>query len=278
MSLDARLRQGLIATADSFDINADLDLINIRAAARVRERRHVFIAAFAGAAAAAFLFVAGPRIADTILGLEIYQPVPPAEDRIQQEESERNFDPDDVRKADRRADRRQRAIESGRRPFAFGGRPGSAPSRSGSTGPGEDQADEVDDPGTKHQSRPPRERTMSQDYQAAGLDAASQYNCPSDLGSDVGCVEFMARSYERFLSLTVSDTSDNQVAVVVGIDANNNGKIEDNFEICGSTDGFVRIPAGARIEIQLFADNDSCGQGNGPTRGRVVATFTDRLE
>lgn len=286
MSLDARLRQGFIATADSFNINAELELINIKAAARGRERRHVMIAAFAGAAAAALLLVAGPRIADIVLGLEIYKPTPPAvpdnREESQEEEETPEFDPEDVREADRRSERRQDQVESGLRPSAagvasrpFGGT--TSGSRSGGGAPATGGSQPVPT-GTKSHIEEPRDRSASKDYQAAGIDAAGQYNCPSDTGEDVGCVEFQARDYERYLSLNVSDGSGNAVAIVVGIDANRNGKIEDNFEICGSTDGFVKIPAGARIEIQLFADNESCGPGNGPTRGTVTATFSDRLE
>lgn len=283
MSLDARLRQGFIATADSFNINAELELINIKAATRGRERRHVLIAAFAGAAAAALLLVAGPRIADMVLGLEIHNPIPPAvpDERDGEEQERPEFDPDDVRKADRLADRRQSQVESGLRPSGAGAasRPSGGTASGSTSEPASGaQPGPAPDP-TRNHIDEPRDRSASQEYTAAGLDAADGgYNCPSDPDPDIGCVEFQARDYERYLSLNVSDASGNDVAVVVGIDANRNGKIEDNFEICGSTDGFVEIPAGARIEIQLFADNDSCGAGNSPTRGTVTATFSDRLE
>ena len=282
MSLDARLRQGFIATAEAFDINAELELINVQAAARVRERRHVLVAAFAGAAAAALLLVAGPRVADLVLGIEIPKPFNPAvpdnsEDEVAEEEVKTpRFDPEDVRKAEELAERRQQQVESRRRPVAIAG----APTR---VGPIEDVRTRESGPSAvsqgeipRHQPADPRYRSVSQDYQAAGIDADGVYNCPSDPGNDLGCVEFQARSYERYLSLNIRDEVSSGVAAVVGIDANRNGKIDDNFEICGATDGFVRIPAGARIEIQLFTDNDACGAGNSPTRGRVVAIFSDR--
>ncbi|HWC13275.1 MAG TPA: hypothetical protein VG929_01615 [Actinomycetota bacterium] len=290
MSLDARLRQGFIATADAFDINAELELINVQAAARLRERRHVFIAAFAGAAAAALMLLAGPRVADIILGIEIQKPFDPAvpdngnDEDVEEDVVKPEFDPEDVRRANELAERRQQQVETGRRPVAIGGAPAPA-SGSGSrpAGGGEGTGAQQPAPGpgpTRHHIDQPRDRSASQEYRA-GIDTTSQYagyDCPSDSGPDAGCVEFQARSYERYLSLNISDASGNAVAAVVGIDANRNGKIEDNFEICGSTDGFVEIPAGARIEIQLFADNDSCGPEGAPTRGTVTATFSDRLE
>lgn len=285
MSLEGRLKQGLTAIADNIDVDYELGLVRVQAVARQRERRNVMIAALAGAAAAALLLIAGPRLADTVLGLEIRKPFQPAVPDREQDGTERDdkapeLDPDDVRNAERIGRQRDLQADAGLRPTAAGGFNRLGGSRSGSQSSGDRSTGGNPAPvggPTRNHIDEPRDRTTSGNYQAAGVDAAAQYNCPSDPGDDVGCVEFVAKDYERYLSLNVSDTSGKAVAVVVGIDANRNGKVEDNFEICGSTDGFVEIPAGARIEIQLFADNESCGTGNGPTRGSVTATFSDRL-
>lgn len=280
MSLDARLKQGLANLADPIDVDYELGLVRVTAVARQRERRNVMIAAFAGAAAAIALLAGGGKLADMVLGIEAPLPSvhnPSIEDDRGIDESRFDEDGDGnrvVQDDDLRLD--EALDQSGSGPVR-GGSGGTE--RSGeSTNVAPPPTGGSQDPATDNHIDAPRDRTASANYEAAGLDAAGEYNCPSDEGPDAGCVEFQARSYERYLSLDINDASGNSVAAIVGIDANRNGDTEDNFEICGSTDGFIQIPAGARIEIHLFADNDSCGAGNSPTRGSITATFSDRLE
>lgn len=280
MSLDARLKQGLNSLVDSIDVDYELGLVRVTAVARQRERRNVMIAAFAGAAAAIALLAGGGRLADMVLGIEAPLPsvdTPNVEDDggIDESRFDENGDGDRVVQDDDL--RLDEALEQSGSGSVRGGSAGTERS-GGSTNVAPPPTGGSQGPTTDNHIDAPRDRTASADYEAAGIDAAGSYNCPSDPDADMGCVEFEARSYERYLSLDISDASGNSVAAIVGIDANRNGDTEDNFEICGNTDGFIRIPAGARIEIHLFADNDSCGQGNGPTRGSITATFSDRLE
>lgn len=115
-------------------------------------------------------------------------------------------------------------------------------------------------------------RTATRSYNAASLDGYGQ-DC---VGNNVGCVEFIALPGERFVSISLDDSSGQTVRAWLKRDFDADGVIDGDWvEVCGRTSMPVRVSPGTVVKIQL--QRGECGSVEStPTTGIVTAVFSNR--
>ena len=290
MSLEARLKQGLTSLSDPIDVDYELGLVRVQAVARQRERRHVMIAAFAGAAAAIALLAGGGKLADMVLGLEV--PLPPAEERNTDEELDRGEIDLDRRQGDDELVRDDTRIDDALNQsepepadgagFDSAGRPngrsGYAPptnATDSSSDFGQQQEQENSQPGTRDR------RTATGRYAGSAVPVGGgQSACDEGRADSVGCVTFQTEPGERSVSIAISDANElhensGPVAAWVQIDRDGDGKVDgESTPICG-TGGGIKIPPSGDAVVYVEIDGGACQSGtdSNPSSGTVTAVF-----
>lgn len=279
MSLDARLRQGMINVADGLQVETHVALVEVRALGRKRERRNIMFAALAGAAAATLLVLAGPRLADQLLSMEVpLQPARPEtieNEEIDRTEERRVYDQEDIERANRLGRNREPVVtgipsSTGReRPVAAGG-----------SRPVADQQPEGG--GSDPQREPPLppdpiQRTASAQYSAAqgALARSGSVSCDGDAQP---CFEFAAEDGERYITVSIEDAADASVLAWIQQDVDGDGTSDGEWKkICNSTTAPLRIAPGAVVRVMLDAGRCPDGSDSAPTQGSISVTFSDRI-
>ncbi len=288
MSLDGRLRQGLTALADPIDVDYELGLVRVQAVARQRERRHVIIAAFAGAAAGIALLLSGGKLADLVLGLE--NPLPPAEERSADEEIDRDdidldrsqIDDGKIVRDDTRIDDALDQAddvepdEGG----AIGPAGRSNPRIASSSGSDDLRGDGLQGRQHEEPQRNPLPRTERADdanYTVANSGVATSGQATCNNGQEGACFEFEAQDDERYVTVDIRDASG--APVYAWVQQNTDGDPQSDggwTSFCGSTSHPIPIEPGAVVRVML--DAGSCGgTDSNPTSGTIFVTFTNRL-
>ena len=288
MSLDGRLKQGLSAIADNIDVDYELWLVRVQAVARQRERRNVMIAAFAGAAAALALAMAGGKLADMVLSIEV--PMPTVREPQLNEDGEisevnvPNVErlPEDGLVDDDNLEERQIAVALGRDvddadPDAASGSQGSS-ERGRSTAAAPQNKPQPAPVTAKEEKEPaaPRTRTVSADYAGSAVPIGGGASACDNGQTTAGCVTFQTEPGERFLELSISDTSGGTVFGWVQIDRDGDDSVDGEWiPVCGQTTRPIRIPSSGDAVVHVEINGGACPNGtdSNPTRGTVNAVF-----
>lgn len=285
MSLDARLKQGLSNLADPIDVDYELGLVRVTAVARQRERRNVMIAAFAGAAAAIALLAGGGKLADMVLGIEA--PLPPAEERIEDDRGidESRFDEngdgnrvvqDDDLRLDEALDQTDPAPIDGGRIDVAGRSNGSSAYVPPSNDSGDDPppGHEEDDPPV---SREPR--TDTGEYQGYAVPVGGGQSACDQEGaqqSGPGCVIFQTEPGERTVEISIEDDAGGTVAAWVQIDRDGDGGVDGEWTaICDESTRPISIPTSGDAVVYVEINGGACTDGtdSNPVAGTVTAVF-----
>lgn len=281
MSLDARLRQGMITAAQELDVDTQLALVQVRTVSRRRERRNIAFAALAGAAAAILLVLAGPRLADQLLSMEV--PLPPARpdafdpDEVDRTQERRVYDEEDVRRANRIGRNREPVLtgapsDNSGDSTAKGGvaaRPAGATERPRPAG---DPSDDEDPPTPAD----PIQRTASAQYSAAqgAIARTGTVSCDDD---NQPCFKFPAQDGERYITVSINDAAGESVLAWIQQDIDGDGASDGEWtKICNSTAAPIRIAPGAVVKVMLDAGSCPDGSDSAPTQGSITVTFSDR--
>lgn len=238
MQSEARLRRGLESLSLGIEVNEDLALVRVKAAARAKERRNIVLAACVGVVALSLLLLAGNGVADAVLSIDqrfgpAQDPVEGRRDPITSDEGKGRIEARGGGSGTRKVTRHRGVVAS--RDFdrspSIDGRVQSDP------GAGADLAGS---------------RTVKEDYVTeVPLGYGKVAGCASEgTGQSIGCVEFVLGDAERYVSISIEDRAGNNAFAILGIDADHNGKFERAREFCGSITS-VEVPSGARLEIRL---------------------------
>lgn len=282
MSLDARLRQGMINVAESIEVETQVALVEVRELGRKRERRNIAFAAFAGAAAATLLVLAGPRLADQLLSMEV--PLPPARpdifepDDLDRTEERRVFDEEDVRRANRIGRNREPMLtgvpsddsDDNAAGGAVAARPAAGPERARPAG---DPSDEEDPPPPAD----PIQRSASAQYSAAqgAIARSGTVSCADD---NQPCFKFPAQEGERYITVSIDDAAGASVLAWIQQDIDGDGTSDGEWtKICNSTRAPIRIAPGAVVRVMLDAGRCPDGTDSAPTQGSITVNFSDRV-
>jgi hypothetical protein len=85
---------------------------------------------------------------------------------------------------------------------------------------------------------------------------------------------FRAVGGERFVSLAIEDAAGQPVRGHVHIDQDNDGKLDDQLDFCGSTAKPIALERGARIEVGTIVGLCDDSSPSIVTEGTITATFT----
>lgn len=285
MSLDGRLKQGFANLADPISVDYELGLVRVRAVARQRERRNVMIAAFAGATAAIALMVAGSRLADMVLGIEM--PVPPAIERVIDEklpdregrtEESKEVDEKGISKPDDLNDALEKlaASQDTGSTTAMVSVPRRTEPRADSGGESPvEQATGGDE--EEEKPKPVSERREdSATYAGAAIPIGGGRSACDQGQQGAGCVSFQTQPGERTVEISITDRSGAPVAAWVQIDRDGNGDVDGEWTaICSATQGPISIPTTGDAVVYVEINGGACADGtdSNPTQGDVAAVF-----
>lgn len=281
MSLEARLKQGLPRLADPIVVNHELDYVRVAAIARQRERRNVILAALAGAAAAAFLLVAGPRMAELILSVDIQRPVPPAEREFEDDRSIDDAIPEKLDQAD--LDRHDRVARTrvaqltGVFPRISFKEAGTKPTGGGSGNPIRDVPHGGGDPESATPDIPPA-REATGEYTGSALPVGGGTSTCEQAADGGACVRLETEPGERSVDISIVDEGGGSVFAAVQIDRDADGRSDGEWTyICSETVRPLAIPsdgvAVVYVEIYRGTCQDGSGAQSNPVRGKVTAVF-----
>ena len=284
MSLDARLKQGLANLADPIPVDYELGLVRVKAVARQRERRNVMIAAFAGAAAAIALVVAGGRLADMVLGIEM--PLPPADERILDEEApeeervDETLETDDdvvAKEEDLNEALERLADDTDAGSFSVASAPRSSGARSDSGG--QSPVEKVTGSGEDEEPDPepaPEPRTTTASYAGAAIPVGGGQSACDQGQQGAGCVSFQTEPGERTVEISITDNSGGPVAAWVQVDRDGDGDVDGEWTaICNATRTPMTIPTTGDAVVHVEINGGACPDGtdSNPTSGTVAAVF-----
>ncbi len=290
MSLDARLKQGLPMIVAPIDVDQDLAFVRVTAVAQQRERRNVIIAALAGAAAALAILIAGGRVADAVLGLEV--PLPPAREEEPNRQDDRRIDDDiiDRDEGERRINdderpRREETIDDGIVIVAPRDTNGESSTDSGGSVMDRSPRRQQEPSGDTEQAPKPAEparqnaepRSQTKSYSLAGAPVGGGTTSCDRQTEGAGCVRFDAEPGESSVSLSISDNSGATVAAWVQIDRDGDGTIDGDWtRLCNETRAPIAIPDDGRAVIWVELDSGTCADGrdSNPVSGSVTAVFS----
>ena len=277
MSLEARLKQGLPNLALPVEVNADFDYVRVTTVARQRERRNVAIACLLGAAGAALVLLVGPQVTDLVTSMDLDRPLPPAEENVDDERSERTLPDRPYGEEPLRRDNVSRlhstvtaglTATSGR--AANDIRTPGASQASGSSGG--KQQEGVTGAGA------PVTRTATGAYTGAAVPAAGGTSSCDRTTSGAACVRFETEPGERSVMVSISDAAGGPVFAAVQIDRDDDGQSDGEWTyLCNETVRPVPVPSDGRAVVYVEIYRGTCTDGSGarsnPLRGTVTAMF-----
>lgn len=284
MSLEARLKQGLPALAQQVVVNAEFDYVRVTASARQRERRNIQMLALVGAAAAVVLAIAGPRIAERVLAIEV-KPVPPAERDLDEEKVDRDGRSDrriyvDDEVGPRRVQPKRFSpdrSESVAVPrIVAPQQPRPAPTGDSQTFTQDKQGAPPIDTGSTEQEAPKLSRRSTGTYTGSSVPAAGGTSTCDGSTPGAACVRFETEAGERSVSISIADEAGGPVWAAVQIDRDADGQTDGEWTyICSRTTSPVAIPSDgqAAVFVEIYRGTCQDGSRSNPVRGVVTALF-----
>lgn len=118
-------------------------------------------------------------------------------------------------------------------------------------------------------------RTATAEYTTAGGVSGDVLTGDSDVnGEHYGTARVFPRKRERFVKLTVADTSGLPVAFAVGQDVNLDGTDDVRFgEFCGSTPEDLKLRSDKGEVVVYILAGECRGAVSAPTKGVVTAAW-----